>query len=222
MNYELRIKDSVAQGLKESAHHSLFLISPDEECAEGEVLRNVRVLAKHEVIHNSAKSAGFSLLETMVALAVLTSAVMGPMSLASTSIRSASLSHDTVMASFLAEEGAEIVRARRDNSIYSGTGWMADLGECTSQDCLVDPFASSPDDILYPCTGACPKIKYDPATGAFQYLTGNEMPFTRVINIIPVGLGDKEVRVVVTVTWRERFLGVDSKVIIDTNLFNWK
>lgn len=165
---------------------------------------------------------GFSLLETMVALAVLTSAVMGPISLASMSIRSASLSHDNVMASFLAEEGVEIARARRDNSVYVGAGWMGDLGECTSQDCLVDAFASAPDDILRPCGGTCPKIKYDSATGAFQYTTGNEMPFTRTINIIPIGLGDKEVRVVVTVSWRERFLPQDSKVIVDTNLFNWK
>lgn len=165
---------------------------------------------------------GFSLLETLVALAVLTSAVMGPMSLASTSIRSASISHNNVAASFLAEEGLEIVRARRDNSIYSGAGWMGDLGECATQDCLVDAFASSPADILRPCSGACPPIKYDPTNGTFQHTTGNDTIFTRVINIIPVGAGDKEVRVNVTVTWRERFLPVDSKVFIDTTLSNWK
>lgn len=49
-------------------HNSSFLISPNEEYAEGEVLRNVRVLAKHEVILNSCKSAGFTLFEMIIAL----------------------------------------------------------------------------------------------------------------------------------------------------------
>ncbi|MBI5742812.1 MAG: prepilin-type N-terminal cleavage/methylation domain-containing protein [Candidatus Niyogibacteria bacterium] len=160
---------------------------------------------------------GFSLLETLVALAVLTAAVTGPMNLATVSIRSASLAHNNIIASFLAEEGMELVRAKRDAGAYGG-GWLSNLGPCTGgQSCIINVV----DGAVSACSGTCPKIKYDSTTGLFsQAATGNDSIFTRTISITT--LNANEVQVVVAMSWKERFLPQNSQVEIKTNLSNWK
>jgi prepilin-type N-terminal cleavage/methylation domain-containing protein len=172
------------------------------------------------------KEKGFSLLETLVALAILTAAVTGPMNLATVSIRSASLAHNNITASFLAEEGMELVRARRDAMAYTGQDWLADIGVCTvAAPCIADVFASATTDIIRPCSGACPKLKYDSATGVFsQPATGADSIFTRTVSVDTAAPFNsaREAQVTVTVSWKERFLPNLQTVIIATNLSNWK
>lgn len=202
MNYELGIKNKA-----------------DTKSGQNEPNRNSSFL-----ILNSRKAAGFSLLETLVALAVLTAAVTGPMSLATVSIRSASLAHNNIIASFLAEEGIELVRARRDATTYAD--WLADVGVCTAvAPCVADAFASAAEEIISPCSGACPKMKYDSTTGTFsQAVTGNDAIFTRTISVNTAAPFNsaREAQVTVTVSWKERFLPGDSEVVIENRLFNWK
>jgi len=167
---------------------------------------------------------GFSLLETLVALAILTITMLGPMTLASSSIRSASLSHSNIIAAFLAEEAIETVRAKRDANIYEGNpNWLDGIEKCkVDSPCIVDVFVSAPGQVIDKCTGQCPKIKYDNTLGIYQYNSGNDTRFTRTVYVEPIGLGNKEVKVFVSVVWRERFLPSDSSVILDESLFNWK
>jgi prepilin-type N-terminal cleavage/methylation domain-containing protein len=198
MNYELGIKDGAGatRGREERARNSLFII-------------------------RNSRARGFSLLETLVALAILTAAVTGPMNLATVSIRSASLAHNNIIASFLAEEGMEIVRAGRDRGAYAGD-WLANIGICEAQDCKVD--AINTDAPISSCggIGTCPKIQYESASGSFRHDTGSNSIFTRSVRITKVGDGSKEIVVTVIVSWKERFLPQDSKVTITTNLSNWK
>lgn len=169
---------------------------------------------------------GFSLLETLVALAILTITMLGPMTLASSSIRSASLSHNNIIASFLAEEAAEVVRAKRDANVYEGLAdWLDVIKECKppgeGDQCIVDVFASSPEKIIDKCAGECPKIKYDNDNGTYQYNTGNDTPFKRIVYVDVISV-NKEVKVYVIVEWQERFLSVPSTIELNESLFNWK
>lgn len=197
----------------------------------------LRILRKRKshyslfMIHDSAKSAGFSLLETLVALAILTITMLGPMTLASSSIRSASLSHNNIIASFLAEEAAEIVRAERDYNNYNLStrdgDWLYLIRDCTeSQPCIVDVFDYDRDEeIINQCVGAC-KIRHNKTLGTYGYnIDWDLSPFTRTIYVgfstsDPYGL--KEVKVYVVVEWEERFLGTPTSITLDTSLFNWK
>lgn len=60
---------------------------------------------------------GFTLIETMVAIALLAVAIVAPVSLAARSLQSAYYARDQVTASYLAQEAIESVRAIRDHNI---------------------------------------------------------------------------------------------------------
>ncbi len=61
--------------------------------------------------------AGFTLLETVIALTVILAAVVGPVALITRGIFSFSFSKNKVIAVNLAQEGLEIIRLIRDNNI---------------------------------------------------------------------------------------------------------
>lgn len=62
-------------------------------------------------------NAGFTLIETMVALAVILAAVVGPAALVSRGLFNFSFSKNKIIAANLAQEGIELVRLVRDNNI---------------------------------------------------------------------------------------------------------
>ncbi len=64
--------------------------------------------------HTKARR-GFTLIETMIAITILTLAMAGPLYTASRSIVAAQTSRDQLTASYLAQEGIEYARMMRDN-----------------------------------------------------------------------------------------------------------
>src|SRR3989338_8277612 len=88
--------------------------------------------------------SGFTLVETLVAVAVFTAAIAGPMTLVQKSLSSARYAKDQTIANYLAGEAIEYVRSLRDENIYKGSSdWLSGLGECKDQVCGIDPGASS-------------------------------------------------------------------------------
>lgn len=61
--------------------------------------------------------AGFSLVETLVAITILLIIIVGPMTLISSSARSTDFASDQVTAFFLAQEGAELAQKARDDYV---------------------------------------------------------------------------------------------------------
>ena len=62
---------------------------------------------------------GFTLVESMIAVTILTFAVAGPLYTASRAFVAAEIARDKLTASYLAQEGVEYVRAMRDNEYLS-------------------------------------------------------------------------------------------------------
>jgi len=58
---------------------------------------------------------GFTLLEALIAVTIITLAVAGPLFSASRAIIAVEISRDKLTASYLAQEGIEYVRAMRDS-----------------------------------------------------------------------------------------------------------
>ncbi|MDO8520573.1 MAG: type II secretion system protein [bacterium] len=79
--------------------------------------------------HPRKKKGGFTLVETIVSLALLSFAVAGPMTLAAHSIKASGAAKNELIATHLAEEGLEVVRNLRDNSSAEDNGDRDGLGE---------------------------------------------------------------------------------------------
>src|SRR3989344_131794 len=94
------------------------------------------------------KNNGFSLLETIVAITILTFAMSAVFSLVSRGVRSVSVSSNEMVASFLASEGLEYIRNVRDGVVIRKRaarqgkgGTLTSFASCYSNGCIVDPYA---------------------------------------------------------------------------------
>lgn len=89
----------------------------------------------------SRSEGGFTLIEALVALSIIALAVIGPLSLAATSLSAAQVARDQLTAYYLAQEGIEIVRNVRDTDRLNGaTQWTDGWFNCFnsgSGDCAV-------------------------------------------------------------------------------------
>ncbi len=82
---------------------------------------------------------GITLVETVVAVTVLTLALGGPFLLAAQSLRTAAYAKEEVTAARLAEEGLEIVHSIRDNNAGEDQNkWKNFIESCSGSGCVVD------------------------------------------------------------------------------------
>lgn len=187
---------------------------------------------------NSSRIKGFTLIETLVAIAILTIAIVGPLTLAMKSIISSYSSQNNLTAVYLAQEGLEYVKNVRDNNILQGEDWIegGDLNNCiyhninNPKGCYINIdqiFGGNLDDIsqCHPVNG-CPKIRYNPNDGYNYYEISENNPetiFTRTIKITKIetepGIND-EAQVESKIEWTEN--GAPKNVILKENIFNWK
>jgi prepilin-type N-terminal cleavage/methylation domain-containing protein len=162
------------------------------------------------------KTRGFTLLETLMGVVILSLTILAPFTLAHFSLRSASLYKNQAVAFHLAQEAIEYVRNRRDNNSLAGAAdWLEGLGLCRGVNgCEVD----IPNNAIFNCN-PCRKIKYDSASGFYNYSTGVETLFVREVKLSDV-VGGREARIVVTVSWQERL--IPESFTIQENIFNWR
>ena len=78
---------------------------------------------------------GFTLVETLVAIAVLMIAVAGPLVIANKALTSALYARDQSAASYLAQEEMEIIKNTRDNNLKGSTTplpWLNSIDSCVN------------------------------------------------------------------------------------------
>lgn len=68
------------------------------------------------ILQTYSSTKAFTLVETMVATAIITMVILGPLTVAITSASYAKDSKDAITASYLAHEGIELVRYKRDSA----------------------------------------------------------------------------------------------------------
>ncbi len=165
------------------------------------------------------KNKGFTLIETLVAISVLVTALVAPLTLASQSLFAAVYAKDQITGFYLAQEAIELIREKRDNNLLAivngGTiDWLQ--GISTTNNLLVDV----KNDTISNCSGSCfnTPLKYD---GTFYtYTTGTDTSFSRSVKVTRDANNPNEAVVVATVQWRT---GTFKKrnIEIKERLYNW-
>ena len=175
---------------------------------------------------------GFTIIETLVAVAVLLLSIITPLTIAEKGLASAEAARTEITAFYLGQEAVEYVRSVRDSNAIGGKGgqsnWLQGLSQCaTSSGCGIDSTASGSGQIitcnpgndnctLYTYTGLVTELR-----GLFGHRTSTgwtRTDYTRVVHLQDV-LSDVETEVKVTVTWPTRF-GTRSIDVVE-HIFNW-
>lgn len=159
---------------------------------------------------------GFSLVESLVAITILTTAIGAPMFAVNSGLQSARWAKNEVIAYYLAQEAVEGLRFLRDNAILSNEPPFSRFISCVGpgvgpeKKCSIDEqnLDTGPSYGMNECIGACPVLKFDPTANRYGYQSGNETVFRRDVFMqethqAPPGT-TREVRVRVVVSWSDK------------------
>lgn len=166
------------------------------------------------------KRKGFTLIELIIVVFVLAIGILGVYSVYSQIISYTTISLSRFTASYLAQEGIEIVRNIRDTNWLKGSSWDSGLvfgggfnGCSGSYFCEAD--YDDPALTSYPNTTSPHNLKI--ADGFYKYsISGSETKFKRKITITLVG---DILEVSVLVQWQEK--GKTYDITTQENLYNW-
>lgn len=181
--------------------------------------------------------AGFTLIETLVAISILTIAVVSPMALTAQSLSTAYYARDQITAFYLAQEAIEAVRAVRDTQILlisQNVGGGIDLfgtipienpGD-NSRPFIIDSLQTDTTRAITECTsGVCPVLRTDDTKTFYGYDPAwTTTRFTRTVHAQYVQNPDgttnnDEIRVTVTVSWMSGKISRSFKLY--ENLYRW-
>ncbi len=166
---------------------------------------------------------GFTIIESLVAIAILTLAIMGAMNAAQTGLSSYIFSKEQIVSFYLAQEGFEQVRNIRDENRLNGRNWLTGLAANSSdpcyfgEACTVSPAESA---VAIHCgsAGSCPFVRQSASTNFYGYDSSwVATPFRREITLTAVSA--TEVAVTVTVNWAKGSVSRQFKA--RENLLNW-
>lgn len=171
---------------------------------------------------------GFTLVETLVAITVILTAIVGPLYAVQQSLNISRSAREQLIATSLAQEGVEYVRAMRDsNYLYNianpgARTWLAGVdgtagypnayANCITGDCVVDIVRNTVSRTVAPMT-------LD-STGLYgQGGAGTVTGFTRTVRLTAVAGSTTEMVVTVTVSWSTK--GQARSVAVTERLHDW-
>lgn len=156
--------------------------------------------------HNKIKQKAFTIIETLVAISILTIALTGPLAIIAQALRSSYYARDQITAYYLAQEAIEYVRNMRDNNGLKGINalpseqWLSNIAvDSANGTNLINPYgvAGESDQIkatltrtpsgyaLTQCVSGCLPLKFNPqfseTSPVFEALYGDS---SSIINSI--------------------------------------
>lgn len=179
------------------------------------------------------EKAGFTIIETLVSLAIFASSILGLIVITSQGAADTNYAKNKLVASYLAQEGIEMVRNMRDSSSLAGNSWQAtwqdnaayQLSSCyatgAGSGCDIDPSTLA----IAPCSTAsqsgCAPLRYDLSTGMYRLNASNpsvpESPFSRLITVRDIS--PNEVAITSTIYWMQG--ATPRNVSVNEDLFDW-
>jgi len=182
-------------------------------------------------LHIKETAKGFTLVETLVAIAILLLVIIGPITVAQKGIQNARYSNEQFTAVFLAQEAIEAVQELRDQvalAAYKQNGggdtwnWLSSQGVCADgYGCAFIKGETGPNQFVS-CTATAANsciLKVD-GDGNYSNTGTADSPFTRTVTIGSL-VGGVFTPVTVTVSWSSQvFNGVTRDIKLQTYLYN--
>ena len=166
-----------------------------------------------------SSTTGFSIVETLVAIAIITITIAGSLTAVNKSLAVSTETRNQTTASLLAQDAMEYIKNVKSLNIkVNAPSWLFGLGSCVEGDpCIVDsmfPNGSGVSSCLP--SGGCPV--YVNSIGYHQTITGDSVrtPFDRSFYLGPVGSDER--KIVVNVTWETA--GVPDSAKLVNYIFN--
>ncbi len=170
-----------------------------------------------------SKNKGFTLVELLIAISVISVGIAGAFIATQQSISVIDYANSRFTAAFLAQEAVEIIKNIRDTNILQSTGaWNKGFSVTGDYEVeyddpqLLDPFLNMP---------ACSPCGFDDLNflrktddGFYNYTSGVDTKFKRKINIITIAPDKLELEI--TVYWRKRGGGYH-ELILKQYIYNW-
>jgi prepilin-type N-terminal cleavage/methylation domain-containing protein len=173
---------------------------------------------------------GFTLIETLVAISLLTISIIAPISLTAQSLQSAYYARDQITAFYMAQEAIEALRSVRDGQILQ----IAHTVDASSinifgpiplgdQPFRIDARQTNSSAAITACNGdpggVCIPLETDGTLYGYQS-DWTPTNFTRTVKAHFIGSGQDEIRVTVTVTWTTGAFQTRS-FSISENMYRW-
>jgi prepilin-type N-terminal cleavage/methylation domain-containing protein len=181
--------------------------------------------AKQKPEAHVSQNRGFTLLETLVAILILTLAMAPGLLIASRTLIISNVAREQVTAIYLAQEALEAVRSVRDNNALTGTAdWLNGLRTYVDGNAFrVDMVAVAGSVTITSCgggAGACPVLNYNSASRLYQYVSGSASEFRRSVEIDSIPGTADQVRVIATISWT---MGPFTRTFTASDyLYNWQ
>lgn len=181
-------------------------------------------------------SRGFTLIEALTSILILSMAIAGPLTIAGKGLNAALIAKDQIIASYLAQDAVEYVRFLRDTACLASSSsctssqWLTNLGPCVSSNgtasCYLDSLAQSPTTPQSCGAATCDgnPLYWDATNGRYTYnTTGTARSiYTRTVLLTtPVSGNTDEALLTVMVSWKD--VGtVTHMVTVQENLLDWQ
>ena len=182
-------------------------------------------------LRGNSFTAGYSLVEVLVAISVLLIALVGPLTIAQTGLKRAIVSKDQTMAIFLAQEGIEAVVRLRENRALNSSSYT-DLtqvwwGEGDSLRSLCPSSGSFTCGVSVSETGGVTLYRCSGDTCKFNYTSGARVPYKQQNGVngseplrreLKLDFTDNQfIKVTSTVAWEG---GNSSSVVLESYIYN--
>jgi len=194
----------------------------------------------HECVmesHCKSRCGGFTLVEAMTAIFILTFAIVGLMTMVSSSLFAARYARDDITVNYLLQESIDYIRNDRDTTVFltSGAGttdssWATFSNkyiECTDErGCWINVL----EDTFGQCeVSGCPYLYYDEdATKTAFYITDDDSGMTgmkktnykRKISVVRDVVNPDQILVTATIDWKNGNLNKSRS--LTTSLTRWQ
>lgn len=171
----------------------------------------------------SSTQRGFTLVETLVAITIIATALVGPFYAVQQALNASRNARDQLIATSLAQEGIEYVRSIRDsNYLYNianvtPRSWLYRLDGTGGSDCLDAPAVCVVDPVEDTVSTNITSLYLNTDDVYTQQSEGTLTVFRRTVQLTTVSA--TEVQVSVTVTWTTK--GQARSSTVSENLNNW-